>query len=154
VDVKDDCGKPLTTGGVVVSFSNGDPPVSMQSLKDGRWAGTWQSRSSRQAELVVKANAREPLQNLQGSREIKADLRAAQNPPVVGPESVVSAASPLPHVPISPGSMIAIYGERLAEREEVAQSLPLPDRLGETQVLMAGRPVPLLYAGQNQINAI
>src|SRR5262249_36201870 len=40
--VVDDCGSPLTTGSVVASFDNGDPPLSLTSLQDGSWTGTWQ----------------------------------------------------------------------------------------------------------------
>jgi hypothetical protein len=41
--VVDDCGNFLIGGGsVIASFTSGDPAISLNSLKDGRWVGTWQ----------------------------------------------------------------------------------------------------------------
>ena len=47
VRVIDDCGAPLKTGAVGVSFSSGDPALSLIPLGDGRWTGTWQPRSGK-----------------------------------------------------------------------------------------------------------
>jgi hypothetical protein len=46
ITVVDDCGTPMTTGNVVASFSSGDPPLSLASLRDGRWSATWQPRAT------------------------------------------------------------------------------------------------------------
>lgn len=154
IEVKDDCGQPMTSGAVVVSFSNGDLPVPLNSLKNGRWHGTWQNRNANFQQITLKADAQQFEPRIQGSREVSADLRAAQDPPLIETESVVSTASPAPHVPLAPGSLISIYGERLSEAEETAKAAPLPNTLGGAQVFMAGRELPLLYAGQKQINAI
>ena len=155
VEVKDDCGEPMRTGSVVVSFSNGDPPVVLQSLKDGRWHGTWQNRNAANPRITVRLEAEEPLRKLKGERELQAHLLATQNPPFIASEGVVSAASPVPHVPLGPGAIIAIYGERLTEGlTESATGAPLPNRLGGAQVIMAGRELPLLFASPGQMNAI
>jgi uncharacterized protein (TIGR03437 family) len=154
-DVKDDCGRPLATGSVLVSFTNGDAPLALVSLKDGRWHGTWQSRNAELRRVTVKLSAEEPQQGLRGERELAADLSSSQDPPVVGLDGIVSAATPVPHVPLGPGSMISVFGERLTEGlTETAGATPLQDRLAGAEVIMAGRRLPLLFASPGQINAI
>jgi uncharacterized protein (TIGR03437 family) len=155
VEVKDDCGDPLTGGAVTVSFSNGDAPVSLQPLKDGRWHGTWQARNAAQPQVTVKVDAQDASGTVKGTREVRADLRAAQDPPAVTTEGVVSVASPVSNTPVAPGAMISIYGERLTvNRTEAASSTPLPTSLAETEVIMAGRRLPLFYASEGQVNAV
>ena len=41
VFVADDCGHALTTGAVMATFQNGDAPMQLIPLGDGRWTGTW-----------------------------------------------------------------------------------------------------------------
>jgi uncharacterized protein (TIGR03437 family) len=155
VEVKDDCGEPLRNGSVVASFSNGDAPLALQSLKDGKWHGTWQNRNAGDRRVTVKVIAEDPQLGLRGERETLADLSSAQTPPALTTEGVVSAATPVSYVPVGPGAMISVFGERLTEGLiESASSTPLPDRLGGTQVIMAGRALPLLYASPGQVNAI
>jgi uncharacterized protein (TIGR03437 family) len=67
---------------------------------------------------------------------------------------VVSAASFKAVVPIAPGGMITIFGDRLAESTAAAQTLPLPTSLGGTELVMAGLQMPLLFVSQGQINAV
>ncbi len=48
VQVVDDCGAAMTTGDVITSFSNGDPPLRLTSLKDGiGWARGPRKKSCR-----------------------------------------------------------------------------------------------------------
>jgi len=39
--IVDDCGNPLTSGTAVASFNNGDAALSLVSLQNGSWSGTW-----------------------------------------------------------------------------------------------------------------
>jgi len=66
----------------------------------------------------------------------------------------VSAASFAPLTPIAPGAIVSIFGERLAERSSTSTDFPLPADLAGTQVLLAGRQIPLLYADEGQVNAM
>ncbi len=155
VEVKDDCGLPMRGGSVVVSFSNGDSPVAMQSLGNGRWHGTWPSRNMVNPRVIVRVEAEEPARLLKGTREERADLSAAQTPPAIETGSIVSAASGVPHTPLAPGGLIEIYGTRLTEgAAESPTTTPLPTRLADATVVMAGRALPLSFAGPSQINAI
>lgn len=153
VRVVDDCGRAMTTGSVAASFSTGDPPVSLASLQDGRWAGTWQGRGSGQVTIALRAETRNPT--LSGATDVTGGLQANANPPPeVAPGGVLNAASYALRSPMAPGSLVAIFGTRLADREAVAGALPLPIDLGGTTAVLAGRPLALLFAGANQVNAV
>ena len=67
---------------------------------------------------------------------------------------MVGAASFLPFEPLAPGSLISIFGTRLAEGREGARGLPLDMRLAGTEVVIAGRRMPLLFSSDGQINAL
>lgn len=153
VRVVDDCGNPMTTGSVLVTFSNGDPPVLLVSLKSGRWTGTWQPRGSRPA-VTVTATARLAAPSLEGTTQLTGGLQANANPPVLNAGGVVSAASFTSQAPLSPGSMISIFGSQLATGQTSAGQLPLDTQLSGTLVAIGGRPLPLLYASDAQINAM
>ena len=45
--VSDNCGNPLINAAVVASFSNGDPPLSLQGDQSGYYAATWRPGASR-----------------------------------------------------------------------------------------------------------
>jgi hypothetical protein len=45
VKISDDCGNAVKTGAAAVSFSNGDPPVTLLPDGNGSWQGTWSPRS-------------------------------------------------------------------------------------------------------------
>lgn len=155
VNVADDCGNPLTSGSVTVSFSNGDAPLSLQSLKDGRWQTTWQPSAATQASgVTLTVRAADPTAQITGTRAITGGFRAQQDPPLLGKDSVVSAAAPVSFVPLAPGGMISIYGSRLADNVASAASIPLPTQMANAQVIIAGQLAPLLYTSDGQINAV
>jgi uncharacterized protein (TIGR03437 family) len=154
-EVRDDCGDAHEDGSVVVSFSSGEPPIALRSLKGGRWAGTWPARPPAAQETTsLKVEAVNPARNLTGQETLVVGIRARQEPPVVEAAGVVSAAGFQSHVPLAPGSMISVFGERLAEATEGASALPLPAQMGSTRLVMGGRVLPLLFVSPNQINAL
>jgi len=53
---------------------------------------------------------------------------------------------------LSPGSLISLFGERLASGTAVASSLPLPTDLGGVSVLLNGVRAPLLFVSPDQVN--
>lgn len=154
VEVQDDCGRPLKTGAVGVEFSNGDPPLAMTSLKNGRCHGTWQTNPKRLSAVTVKVEAELPELGIRGTRELSGRLLSIQEPPVLISASVVSAASFQAHVPLAPGSLISIFGQRLSEGRGMAEGLPLKTTMAGTTVIMASQPMPLLFTSDGQVNAI
>ena len=67
-------------------------------------------------------------------------------------QSVVNGASFQSRM-VSPGSLFSIFGTGLSPQPTSAATVPLPNSLGGTQVLVNGEAVPLSYVGANQVNA-
>ena len=152
--VVDDCGQLLTAGSVVVTFSNGDPPLALDSLEDGRWSGTWQARNVGNAQVNITVTAAIPGSTVQGTAQIVGGLQANPTIPQVGEGAVVSAASFAQQVPAAPGSLISIFGVEMAEGAGAAEAFPLSTQLAGTSVILGGQQLPLLFASGGQINAM
>ncbi len=154
VTVVDDCGAPMTAGSVVAAFSDGDPAVSLTSLLNGRWTGTWQPRATPSVPVTVTAQAQEFKPAVAGTASIGGSLLANTSTPNINDGGVVSAASLAPQTPAAPGSNIAILGTNLGQTYTPAGVLPLPTMLANTQVSLAGELLPLQFTNTGQINAI
>src|SRR5207248_3880940 len=105
------------------------------------------------SQVTITVKAQEPSPALTGTAQIGGAASANPAVPVIDAGGVVSAASNAPRQPLAPGSYIAIYGKNLSNGD-IAHSLPLPTQLGGTQVILAGKLLPLNFAGNGQINAI
>ena len=125
VNVKDDCGRPLEEGSVVVEFSNGDLELKMTSLRNGRWDGTWQTNPSELSDVTLRVEASLPSQNLKGMREVRGRLRSQKKAPVLPKNGVTGAANPIAHEPwlrrwcVYPGRSY-----RQCEEQDLAGRLP------------------------------
>jgi len=153
ITVVDDCGTPMTSGNVVASFSSGDPPLSLTSLRDGRWSATWQPRAS-SAQVTVTGKAQQVSPPLEGTQVIGGSLQANPTTPSIGAGGIVSAARSNGFQPLAPGSFISIYGTHLSSSKVQAPVLPFTTVLGSTQVVLGGRKLPLQYVSDGQINAV
>jgi uncharacterized protein (TIGR03437 family) len=71
--------------------------------------------------------------------------------PIVNPDGVANAADS--EKPVTPGSLVAIYGVDLATRTESAAVIPLPRSLAGVTVTFDGIAAPLLFVSAGQINA-
>ena len=152
--VLDDCGDPMPRGAVTVSFSNGEPPLVMTATGEGRWSGTWQPRAG-SVKLVLSGDARTsdaPL--LAGTAQIGGTAANNTATPVINAGGVVNAATPAGGGPLAPGTYVSIYGAAMASGLTVAPAAPFPTDLAGTQVLLAGRRLPLQFALDGQINAL
>ncbi len=154
VRVVDDCAAPLAAGSVVATFSNGDPALQLVSLRDGRWSGTWQPSAARLPQVTITVSAEVTDLKIQGVAQVTGGLQANATPPVLIPGGIVSAASLSPRAPLAPGSIVSIFGARLSEGQSLATRLPLETQLAGTLVTIGGRPLPLLFASEGQINAM
>lgn len=162
VNVYDDCGVPMPPeGSVTVSFSNGDQPLSLISQGRGSWESTWQTGN---ATTGVTLNIQASSQGLTGEETVNGSLASQQQPPVFNKSTIFSAAAAVSFTALAPGSVISIYGDRLAEGAAQVQNLPLPSQLIDTQLFVTGATVtgtstglmsaPLYYVSQNQLNAL
>jgi uncharacterized protein (TIGR03437 family) len=79
---------------------------------------------------------------------------------VVAPTAPVAAAGGVVNngtfgggEPLAQGDIAALFGDQLTYGDpQQATSLPLPNNLGGTQVLVNGQPVPVYYVSPSQIN--
>ena len=152
--IVDDCGSPMIKGSVVASFSNGDPPLPFISLKNGVWSSTWQARNTDVSQVIVSVTAEIPEQKLQGTAQVRGGLRSNVEPPVLGAGGIVNAASYAADAPLSPGSMVSIFGANLSQGESESENLPLSTKLAGTLVMIGGRQLPLRFVSEKQINAM
>ena len=153
VTIVDDCGSLMTTGSVTASFSNSDPSLPLTSLNDGRWSATWQP-SGASAQVVITVDASEAAPAIQGTASIGGYLAANPTTPSVNDGGIVSAAKYAKNQPLAPGSFTSIYGLNLGTGQNPALSLPLPNQLGSTQVVLGGRALPLQFTTGGQVNAV
>ena len=158
VKVVDDCGNPLgkAGGAVVVRFDNGDPVLNLVPLGNGIWSGTWQPKSTTQprVNIVVTALLVQGSLRVAGqSKTLPGSIRLGATRPMVEPGRTVNAASFQAQPLVAPGSLISVFGRNLASSRDEAREAPYPTRLGDTEVLLAGQSLPLLYTSDGQLNA-
>lgn len=167
VEVIDDCGNPVaaTAGGTVqVTFSNGDSGLDLHDVGSGIWEATWNPVHAAAASgtgVTLQVAASEAGITLNPALTVGTSVTvtvqgatATSAPQPTGVANAASAAHATPGV-VAPGSYVAIYGTGLAGNgNPSATSLPLPATLNGTQLLLGGIPMPLLYAGASQVNAL
>lgn len=73
---------------------------------------------------------------------------------VAPPAWVQNAAGPTPEEVVAPGSIISIYGTKLAPHLQVGPTNPLMQTLLGTTVMVDGRILALLFVSPEQINAV
>jgi len=162
VEIIDDCGNPVTAkaGGLVqVTFNSGDAALNLHDVGSGIWEATWTPVHAA-APVTLQVAASEagitlnPALNVGTSVAVTVQLPAVSVPLPTGVANAASAAHATAEV-VAPGSYVAIYGTGLAGGgSPSATSLPLPTTLNGTQVLLGAIPMPLLYAGAGQVNAL
>ncbi len=70
--------------------------------------------------------------------------------PVISPNGIVIHAGT--SAPVSPGSLVDIYGANLATAPATTSGVPLGTTLGEVQVTVNGTPAPLYYVSPGQVD--
>src|SRR5260221_11028693 len=91
---------------------------------------------------------------IKGTTFIGGNLQRNASAPVIAAGGAVNAASLTPLAPIAAGGLIRISGSNLAQGSTLSTDLPLNTEINGTQVLLAGRPLPLQFASGGQIKAI
>ena len=76
----------------------------------------------------------------------------AAGPPEIGFDGVVNSATFDKTKPVSPGTIVALFGTQLAPSTAVALVAPLPRELSSTKVIINGIEAPLFFASRGQIN--
>jgi uncharacterized protein (TIGR03437 family) len=149
--VLDDCGSPLTTGVVQVSFDNNDPRALLTATGSGVWSGTWLPHQAGGGRVSVSISA-ESVGGLTGSAAVPGVLDANSSAVIVNTGGIANGAS-FASAPLSPGQLISIFGSNLSSATMTAD-VPFPTELNNTQVLLNGTPLPLQLVSSHQINAV
>jgi uncharacterized protein (TIGR03437 family) len=160
LQIVDDCGNPLAAnngGAVQVGFGNQDASINLQGVGAGIWEGTWTPVNAA-APVTLQAVASElspGLSSMAAETAVSVQPASVNAPGQIS--AVVNAASSAQAMRqiVTPGSYVAIYGTSLASNgEPVAGAIPLPGTLNGTQLFLGGQPMPLIYAGPGQVNAL
>jgi uncharacterized protein (TIGR03437 family) len=145
--VADDCGNVIPQASVTYLITLGalNSAASASPLGDGNYRLRPDFSSSGVWTLSVGANS----SGLHGLTSVQ--VTAAEGP-VIAPAGVVNGAGFRWSVGFRPGTIVSIFGQRLAAFQEQAAGLPLPVSLGGARVSVAGRDAPLYYASSGQLN--
>jgi uncharacterized protein (TIGR03437 family) len=161
VNLLDNCG-PVTganRAAASVGFSNKDAQVNLSPspTQAGLWTGSWTPTQPSSGPISLSIIADEANVSVNQlfpfpTASIVPPAVAASTPPIVSPAAVLNGASFASGMPVSPGGLITIFGSDLADAT-AQQAPPLPTSLGNTQILLGGRALPLLYVSTGQVNA-
>jgi uncharacterized protein (TIGR03437 family) len=83
-------------------------------------------------------------------RNIRAEIHRASSD---GIDAVSNAAGETTEAAVAPGSIVSIYGPRLAPATEIGPDSPLAQTLGGVTVTIGDRLLPLFFVSPGQINA-
>jgi uncharacterized protein (TIGR03437 family) len=151
VQLFDDCADAVVNGQVTVTFSNGDPPLTMAltDATDGVYSATWTPRHT-DSQLTLSARITAP-----GFPAVSAALMGEVTPnavPAVNHNAAINVFNPQAGAPMAPGTLAAIFGANLANQTAISSTLPLPDSLQGTSVIIGGRQAPILFVSPGQVN--
>ena len=140
----------LNVDAVTVSTANGQTWLSAQLITGGVSVTadpTGLSPGVYQGSFFVGSNAA-------NSPTIPVQLTVeASGPPITYTGGVVNNGNFAGGLALAQGDIVALFGDQLSYMNpQPASSLPLPQTLGTTQVLVNGVPAPLYYVAPGQIN--
>lgn len=152
VQLNDDCANVVTNGAVVASFSNGDSPVSLKNGGQGaNYSATWQPGTTA-SQMVVTLSATAgtlPAATMQLVGGVAGNQAAA---PVLSAGGTVNAFYRVLGGPLSPGTIVEMYGSGLGVGPTGTGAPPLPINFNGTSVLVGGRSAPLFYVSDGQLD--
>ena len=150
VRLLDDCANPITDGSVVISFSNGDPPLSAV-LTDGTvasYSATWVA--SRPASVNVTAIATSPTLAA-GSASLLGNVTPSTIP-LIAPNGTLHNLNPQIGGSLAPGTVASVYGSGLAAGPDAPGAVPLPVEYKGTSIIIGGVQTPLYFISAGQVN--
>jgi uncharacterized protein (TIGR03437 family) len=161
VEVRDACGNAVDDAAVIVSFSTPEPAAVLKPVGDGLYRGSWapvpEWRNLPGVEVMMEAAAQRGAGETAAAgraRAVSAAVRlGAPHPPHIARDGVVNSTSLTPGAWVAPCTWITIFGENFARGEALADAAPLPLELQDVRVFLGGRPIPMAYAAEGQINA-
>ena len=149
LQINDNCGGKVNNASVVASFSNGDPPLTVQSdFQTATYSTTWQPRgTANPMTITVRATA-------QGFPQATSQLAGAVTPntaPVLAPGGILHNLNPLVGSALAPGTVAQVYGTGLASGTSAPSNVPLPSSFNGTNMLVGGMGAPLYFLSTGQL---
>ncbi len=135
-------GTALEGAQVSVASSGSEPAFGLDEVGGGVYVGAFRSLTGGPVALTATATTSAGASLQFG---VGGDLQAApQAIPVIFQDGIVGAADYAASTPVSPGSILSLFGQGLADTTQVAGSTPLPVQLGGVKVLVGGYEAPLI----------
>ena len=151
--VFDSCGS-VVSDATVVASAGGGTPISLESLGDGLYSGTWVPDQISSAVPISVVAVRGTYPSVHRSFTVSTTAAAGQvTLPAIFPNGVVGAAGFTPRQPLAPGGIVAIFGSGFTSAIHPALQVPLPRQLGGVSVRIGTEDVPLYSVYPGQINA-
>lgn len=149
IQLVDDCGNPVTNSQVVMTFSNGDPPLelNLENSSTGLYSGTWTPRTSG-SQVTVTTTVTPAAASTRISGAVVPDIA-----PVLAPNATLHIFTPEVGAPLAPGAIVQINGSSLATQTVAATAIPLPANLAGTSVMIGGLQAPLFSVSPGQLTA-
>ncbi len=138
----------MTSGSVIVSFNNGDPPISLISQQDGTWTNSWQpSYPTNSVTLTLTAT----LLNLAGTAQSNPGgvQQRSQGPPMLTGSPL--GAGTQTAGPFAPGDLMLLRGTGLADGPPSSTSTTLQNQIAGASVVIGSETISLLYADAGQL---
>ena len=161
VEVADNCATKMTEGSVVVEFANiSSTSLALVHTGSGLWTETWNVPSSAGPDSMgVATVTATDFAGIKGA--VSQALAVSPNPsapPQIAPGGVVHSASFVLD-PLAPGTIVSIFGSNLSSEPvsgggRSASGIPLSTELAGTQLILGGRPLPILFSREDQVNAV
>lgn len=152
IKVVDDCGNPVSNGQVVVTFSNGDPPMllNIADPNNGLYDGTWTPRHNASQ---ITITARVSVAGLSAASIQIAGAVTPNSAPVLLHNSTANFFNPIGGAPLAPGTLIQLSGQYLASQNATNSAIPVPTTLGGTSVVIGGIAAPVTFVSPTQVDA-
>ena len=130
-----------------------DTSLTLKRAKVGTFEGTWTPRRTDTVSVRVIA-ARVKARGV--SKQLDLPVKVISNPNTLQPraDGVFNSASYRPEQVIAPGSWTSIFGEQLADGQQLASTVPFPVSLQATEVKLAGIALPVYFVNATQVNAL
>ncbi len=157
VQLNDDCGTPITTGSVVASFSNTDPPLTLRGDRTTNvYSATWQPG-------VVTPSVSVTVNAVAGSlppavAQFEGGINTNPLPaPTLIPNGTLHIFFDVPTANalgngLAPGNVAQVYGTGLASLSQSPGVLPLLSQFSGTFMLIGAMQAPLFYVSSGLIN--
>jgi uncharacterized protein (TIGR03437 family) len=150
IQLTDDCGGPVINASMSASFSNGDPPLSLDSDRlSGAYTGTWQPGIVvPQMTVTVRASAA-------GLGQATATITGGINPnaaPILSKNGTVNAFSRAAAGALTPGTVVEVYGSGLAAAPDSVPSVPLPVDFRNVTMLVGSASAPIFFVSPGQLD--